>query len=216
MIDSCLHELKVKNVELLILTHFHADHVEGLPGLLKGRRVDQVWLTTEPTPADEFVRVQQWLGSIPSAQIYRGAKFKSKLISLEVVWPDQKPILESPANNASSAIVGSIHGHSFFSAGDLELAGQEMVLNRITGGVEILKVTHHGSKLQNEKLVQTLSPKLCLISVGADNPYGHPAPITLDLLGRNCGATARTDRSGTLTVVDSPLRVVSTRKSIWR
>jgi competence protein ComEC len=160
--------------------------------------------------------VQQWLGSIPSAQIYRGAKFKSRLISLEVVWPDQKPILESPANNASIAIVGSIHGHSFFSAGDLELAGQEMVLNRITGGVEILKVTHHGSKLQNEKLVQTLSPKLCLISVGADNPYGHPAPITLDLLGRNCGAIARTDRSGTLTVVDNPLRVVSTRKSIWR
>jgi competence protein ComEC len=216
LIDTCLHELKINNVELLILTHFHADHVEGLPGLLKGRRVDQVWLTTEPTPADEFTRVQQWLGSIPSAQIYRGAKFKSKLISLEVIWPDQKPILESAANNASISIVGSIHGHSFFSAGDLELAGQEMVLNRITGGVEILKVTHHGSKLQNEKLVQTLSPKLCLISVGADNPYGHPAPVTLDLLGRNCGATARTDRSGTLTVVDNPLRVVSTRKSIWR
>jgi competence protein ComEC len=216
LIDTCLHELKINNVELLILTHFHADHVEGLPGLLKGRRVDQVWLTTEPTPADEFTRVQQWLGSIPSAQIYRGAKFKSKLISLEVIWPDQNPILESPANNASISIVGSIHGHSFFSAGDLELAGQEMVLNRITGGVEILKVTHHGSKLQNEKLVQTLSPKLCLISVGADNPYGHPAPVTLDLLGRNCGATARTDRSGTLTVVDNPLRVVSTRKSIWR
>jgi competence protein ComEC len=216
LIDSCLHELKVKNVELLILTHFHADHVEGLPGLLKGRKVNQVWLTTEPTPADEFLRVQQWLGNIPSTQIYRGARFKSQFVSLEVVWPDQKPILESPANNASIAIVGSIHGHSFFSAGDLELAGQEIVLNRLTGGVEILKVTHHGSKLQNQKLVQTLSPKLCLISVGADNPYGHPAPVTLDLLGHNCGATARTDRSGTLTVVGNPLRVVSTRKSIWR
>jgi competence protein ComEC len=216
LIDECLHDLKITNIELLILTHFHADHVEGLPGLLKGRKVKKVWLTTEPTPADEFIRVKEWLGDVPNAQIYRGAKFKSKLISLEVIWPDQKPILESPANNASISIVGSIHGHSFFSAGDLELAGQEMVLNRITGGVEILKVTHHGSKLQNEKLVQTLSPKLCLISVGVDNPYGHPAPVTLDLLGNNCGAVARTDRSGTLTVVDNPLRVVSTRKSIWR
>jgi competence protein ComEC len=216
LIDNCLHELKVKNVELLILTHFHADHVEGLPGLLKGRKVQQVWLTTEPTPADEFLRVQQWLENTPSAQIYRGARFKSEFVSLEVIWPDQKPILESPANNASISIVGSIHGHSFFSAGDLESAGQEMVLNRITGGVEILKVTHHGSKLQNQKLMETLSPKLCLISVGADNPYGHPAPVTLDLLTHNCGAVARTDRSGTLIVVDNPLRVVSTRKSIWR
>ena len=216
LIDECLQELDVKNIELLILTHFHADHVEGLPGLLKGRNVKRVWLTTEPTPADEFTRVQNWLGNIPSSQIYRGARFNSRSISLEVIWPDMKPILESPANNASIAIVGSIHGHSFFSAGDLELAGQEMVLERITGGVEILKVTHHGSKLQNQKLVETLSPKLCLISVGADNPYGHPAPVTLGLLENNCVAIARTDRSGTLIVVDQPLRVVSTRASIWR
>lgn len=216
LINECLHDLKITNIELLILTHFHADHVEGLPGLLKGRKVKKVWLTTEPTPADEFIRVKEWLGDVPNTQIYRGASFKSRSISLEVIWPDMKPILESPANNASIAIVGSIYGHSFFSAGDLELAGQEMVLQRITGGVEIFKVTHHGSKLQNQKLIETLSPKLCLISVGADNPYGHPASVTLDLLGHNCGAVARTDRSGTLTVVDNPLRVVSTRKSIWR
>lgn len=117
LIDNCLHELKINNVELLILTHFHADHVEGLPGLLKGRKVQQVWLTTEPTPADEFTRVKNWLGSIPSAQIYRGATFKSPAISFEVIWPDLKPILESPANNASISIVGSIHGHSFFRQG---------------------------------------------------------------------------------------------------
>ena len=152
MIDECLHDLKITNIELLILTHFHADHVEGLPGLLKGRKVKKVWLTTEPTPADEFIRVKEWLGDVPNAQIYRGASFKSRSISLEVIWPDMKPILESPANNASIAIVGLIHGHSFFSAGDLELAGQEMVLQRLTGGVEIFKVTHHGSKLQYQKL----------------------------------------------------------------
>jgi len=216
LIDNCLHELKVKNIELLILTHFHADHVEGLPGLLKGRKVQQVWLTTEPTPADEFTRVKNWLEGIPSAQIYRGATFKSPDISFEVIWPDMKPILESPANNASISIVGLIYGHSFFSAGDLELASQEKVLERLTGEVEILKVAHHGSKLQNQKLVEKLSPKLCLISVGVDNPYGHPAPVTLELLSHNCGAIARTDRSGTLAVIDKPLRVVSTRKSIWR
>ncbi|MCX6425320.1 MAG: MBL fold metallo-hydrolase, partial [Actinobacteria bacterium] len=216
LIDNCLHELKVKNIELLILSHFHADHVEGLPGLLKGRTVKQVWMTTEPTPADEFTRVKNWLGGITSAQIYRGATFKSPAISFEVIWPDLKPILESPANNASISIVGSIHGHSFFSPGDLELASQEKVLERLTGKVEILKVAHHGSKLQNQKLVEKLSPKLCLISVGVDNPYGHPAPVTLRLLSHNCGAIARTDRSGTLAVIDKPLRVVSTRKSIWR
>jgi len=216
LIDNCLHELKVKNIELLILTHFHADHVEGLPGLLKGRKVQQVWLTTEPTPADEFTRVKNWLGDIPNTQVYRGATFKSPSISFEVIWPDIKPILESRANNASISIVGSIYGHSFFSAGDLELASQEKVLERLTGEVEILKVAHHGSKLQNQKLVEKLSPKLCLISVGVDNPYGHPAPVTLGLLSHNCRAIARTDHSGTLAVVDKPLRVVSTRKSIWR
>lgn len=89
-------------------------------------------------------------------------------------------------------------------------------MERLTGKVEILKVAHHGSKLQNQKLVEKLSPKLCLISVGVDNPYGHPAPVTLRLLSHNCGAIARTDRSGTLAVIDKPLRVVSTRKSIWR
>lgn len=216
LINNCLKDLQIKKVELLILTHFHADHVEGLPGVLQGREVRQVWLSTESTPVDEYERVQNWLVNIPSTQIYRGATFKTSNLSLEVIWPDQKPIIESPANNSSITVIGSVNGHSFFAGGDLELAAQEEVLKRLKGSVEILKVFHHGSKLQNQMLVEVLAPKLCLISVGMDNPYGHPSSSALDLFSRNCGAVARTDRSGTLMVLANPLRVISARKSIWR
>jgi competence protein ComEC len=64
-----------------------------------------------------------------------------------------------------------------------------------------MKVAHHGSALQDARLLRDVSPRLALISVGADNDYGHPAPSALRLL-RSVGAVvARTDQDGDLAVV---------------
>ncbi|MFC1400064.1 hypothetical protein [Streptacidiphilus sp. N1-5] len=68
--------------------------------------------------------------------------------------------------------------------------------------LDVLKVAHHGSAKQDPDLIRALAPRLALISCGAGNTYGHPAPVTLALL-RSLGATVlRTDLQGDLAVLD--------------
>jgi competence protein ComEC len=62
-------------------------------------------------------------------------------------------------------------------------------------------VAHHGSAYQDPRLLAATRPRIALISVGADNDYGHPAPATLRALHRSGALVARTDRDGTLVVV---------------
>jgi competence protein ComEC len=59
-VDSCLRRLGVARVPIVLLTHLHADHVEGLPGVLRGRRVGEVGLGSYGEPADELARVRGW------------------------------------------------------------------------------------------------------------------------------------------------------------
>jgi competence protein ComEC len=71
------------------------------------------------------------------------------------------------------------------------------------GVVDVLKVAHHGSAYQAPELLSAVRPRVALISAGADNDYGHPAPSTLRALRRAGTLVGRTDRDGTLVVVGS-------------
>ena len=90
--------------------------------------------------------------------------------------------------------------------GDVEPAAARLVdqaLRQLPDGpsVDVLKVAHHGSSLQDPVLVHDAAPRLALISVGADNDYGHPAPSTVRLLQSTGAIVARTDQLGDLAVV---------------
>jgi competence protein ComEC len=77
-------------------------------------------------------------------------------------------------------------------------------------GVDVLKVAHHGSAHQDPDLIRRAAPRLALISAGADNSYGHPAPGTLAALRAGGAVVLRTDHDGALAVTgraDGPLEV---------
>jgi competence protein ComEC len=79
--------------------------------------------------------------------------------------------------------------------------------------VDVLKVPHHGSAHQDPDLLAAVRPRLALVSVGLDNDYGHPAPVTLHAIHDEGAVLGRTDRDGTLVVVGdrSHLRLVTRR-----
>ena len=66
--------------------------------------------------------------------------------------------------------------------------------------VDVLKVAHHGARNGGTALFEALEPPLALVSVGADNDYGHPAPATLRALAEHGSMVARTDELGTVGV----------------
>ena len=79
----------------------------------------------------------------------------------------------------------------------------------------MLKVAHHGSRLQDPQLVAAAHATVALISVGAGNTYGHPAGATLALLRGSGTAAFRTDQRGDIAIIrdgSSPLRVLTTRR----
>jgi competence protein ComEC len=86
--------------------------------------------------------------------------------------------------------------------GDVEPPAQLALLTTWTAGtVDVLKVAHHGSAYQSPALLAAVRPRVAVISVGADNDYGHPAPRTLRTLRRLGALVRRTDRDGTVAVV---------------
>jgi competence protein ComEC len=209
--DACLRSLGVTRIPLLILSHFHADHVEGLPGVLHGRSVGAVEVTTLGTPAAEQSRVLHWAVSagVPVLSAVPGEhRTAGPTTAWDVLWPDAPLGPATPgANNASIALLVTLTGPAgplrLALLGDLEPPAQAALLHhgRVPGRVDVLKVAHHGSANQDWALTEELHPRLALISCGADNPYGHPAPRTVDRLGALGATVLRTDRSGDLAVL---------------
>ncbi|MER7842764.1 ComEC/Rec2 family competence protein [Kitasatospora sp. NPDC096077] len=207
--DRCLRDLGVTTVRLLLLTHFHADHVEGVPGVLRGRQVGAVEGTVLDDPPGEAARVAAWAAGagVPLLRAGRGERRSAGAeLSWDVVWPDRGAVVDVPgANNASVALVVSLAGGLRMALlGDLEPPAQSALSGRL-GRVDVLKVAHHGSAHQDWDLTGALRPRLALISCGEGNAYGHPSPRTVDRL-RALGATVlRTDRAGDIAVTgDSP------------
>jgi competence protein ComEC len=117
--DACLKALGVKEIPLLILTHFHADHVEGLPGLLKRRSVGQVWVSNNTDPIFESARVQSWLKGVPISVVTRGMQSAVSNVSIKVLWPltttqqfASNPGDGSAINNSSIAVMITSPGNS--------------------------------------------------------------------------------------------------------
>ena len=216
--DACLRRLGVTEIPLLVLTHFHADHVGGLAGALRGRRVGAIEVTDLDQPV-EGVREVRDLAAARHVEVRRASYGASEVLGplrWQELAPSEPPSSESgsPPNDASIVLLVQTRGTRILLMGDEEQSSQEQ-LWRVTGGVlraDVLKVAHHGSARQDPEVVRGVHARLGLISVGAGNDYGHPAPSTLALLHDAGIRVGRTDRGGDLAVVvDHGLREVSRR-----
>ena len=208
-VDKCLKNLGIKEIPLLILSHFHADHVAGLSGVLKGRRVHQVWISNNLEPELQSRLVLNLLKKSQIVRVQKGLTAQVGNIQLKVLWPEATtrtfevlPGDGSAINNSSVAVIAQTTDWSLFSAGDLEPPAQHELINSVEP-VDIYKLSHHGSKYQDEGLMKALSAQIALISVGAKNPYDHPAKESIDSLTRLGTQVFRTDTDGAIAVTAS-------------
>jgi competence protein ComEC len=216
-VDRCLRTLGITRIPLLLLTHEHADHVEGLPGVLDGRAVGAIETTTDTDPQGETARVRRWAAEarVPLVRAVPGEQRSLGELHWQVLWPDGPLGPDTPGpNNASVALLVTAPGLRMAFLGDLEPPAQSRLLEHLSAfpglrRLDVLKVAHHGSAKQDADLIRALAPRLALISVGLGNSYGHPAQSTLDLL-RSVGSTVlRTDTDGELAVTDEGGRLAT-------
>jgi len=204
-IDGCLDRLEVDDVPLVVLTHFHADHVDGLAGVLDGRHVGAVETTGLLDPASGVDEVARALpGTAPAPAAY-GLTRRVGDVTLQAVWPrpgGRTDPAESAANNASVVLVAEVSGIRILLTGDVEPSAQSALADDLAGlRVDVLKVPHHGSRHQDTAWLTSLGARLALVSVGEGNDYGHPAPDLLDALESAGMQVWRTDMSGDVAVL---------------
>ena len=213
--DACLDRLEVTAVPLLVLTHFHADHVGGVAGVLDDREVGEVEGTGLLDPPEGAQATGRAVGREPAPAAY-GLTRRVGEVTLQTVWPrpgaGPSDPAESAPNNASVVLVAEVAGVRVLLTGDVEPSAQRALARDLAGlHVDVLKVPHHGSRHQDLDWLTSLRARLALVSVGEDNDYGHPAPELLSTLSAAGASVWRTDVSGDVVVVveDGELGVVA-------
>ncbi len=227
--DACLRRLGVRRLDLVVLTHFHADHVDGLPGVLAGRDAGAVLVSPLARPTASAAAVQRLAAAegLPVGVAWVGQQGRAGGGDWAVQWqviaasgggghggghgaagedPEGSVVNESTVA-LDVTVTGPGGSVRAVLLGDLETQGQQALAARLSSTtdpdarpVDVVKVAHHGSAKQSEHLYRVLGARVGLVGVGTGNDYGHPAPSALALLRRSGTAALRTDLSGDVVV----------------
>ena len=197
--DTCLDALGIERIDLLVLTHFHADHVGGLGPVLAGRDVVRAVVSPFRAPGEQADRALDALDAagVPTDIGLVGAHGQAAAVRWTVLWPDRmtrgtvQDATGQEINDASIVVLLEAPDLSVLALGDIEPTAQDALLVGVrrwmSSPPDVVKVAHHGSAHQSEPLARWLGSPLALVSAGADNDYGHPAPSTIELY-RSAGA----------------------------
>lgn len=224
LLSACLDLLGVRQVDALVLTHFHADHVGGLDAILGQVPVAVAYVTPVRDPPADADKVLGRLTAenIPTYAVTSGDQLvlgDRGQVRAEVVWPprhlsavpgeaaapdpgggERNPGLG--ANNGSVVLDLTVDGIRMLFTGDIEPEAARGVRRALAGErFDILKVAHHGSAAQDKALVTGVGATVALIGVGGDNTFGHPSRTALSLLAETGTVVLRTDQDGTYAVV---------------
>jgi competence protein ComEC len=186
----------VSGLAAVVVTHDQSDHAGGLEELVGTVPIHRLLFAV---PGADVVREARAVG-VRATSIAAGSTIESGALRLEALWPPPA-VLDGPPsgdlNRSALVLLGRWRRFSILLTADAE--AEAVPLD--PGAIDVLKVAHHGSDDAGlGALLDRTTPRLAVISVGADNPYGHPTPGTLATLSERRVPTLRTDRDGDVTI----------------
>lgn len=203
-------------IDLVILTHPHADHISGLIEVLKRYQIGEILTTDAVHTSSEYL---EWLEvirdkEIPFTVVQTGqSKDLDAKTKLKILWPEEKYEGEKVNNLNNTSVVGKLifDRFSVLLSGDAEEEVQAQLLSDQAADLpsNILKIPHHGSSnAALEDFFQLVNPDVAVISVGESNKFGHPAKTTLDKLEEIGAKILRTDQN-------SRIEIISDGQTFW-
>jgi competence protein ComEC len=208
-----------RKIDLVILTHPHADHFFGMFYVLERYQIGAFateQLANKTEAYEELLRKLKQQ-NVPSTFVSSGAQWKLGQTKVAVVGPTQKYLKQtSPGGTigerkefASVVIEVSYGTFSALLTGDSQVQGLEDAVPQLHNSIDVLHVPHHGSGSGLDKeILEELQPSLAVVSVGAENRYNHPHPQIMELLQSQQIQSLRTDQKGDI--------VIESNGQMWR
>jgi competence protein ComEC len=189
-IIDALSDEAVEALAAAVLTHDDLDHAAGMEDVLGEVPVDSFAYGF----ARRGVRAAARDAGARLIRVVEGDAIRSGSLRVDVLWPP-RGLAPAPddLNATSLVLLARWHGFTILLSGDAE--AELAPVN--PGPVDVLKVAHHGSEDAGlAQLLDRIRPAAAVISVGEDNPYGHPTQATLTTLAEHRVPVLRTDADG--------------------
>jgi competence protein ComEC len=200
LMDACLTRLHIATIPLLVLTHLHADHVDGLSGVLAGRTVGAIGVGPDRDAVAGWRTVTGLAAArgIPVVGLPKGTRWASGRLEFEVLGPEGAfRGTDSDENNDSVVLMAQVSGIRILMTGDVQNEAQQQLLDDgVDLRADVLEQPHHGSAKVLPAFVGAVRPDVSVIGVGRDNDYGQPSPKALAQLSGLGSAVLRTDLQG--------------------
>jgi competence protein ComEC len=215
---AILREQSVDDIDIMVASHADADHIGGLITVLHDNNIPVKEVYYNGYPGSTLT----WLNFV-DAVIAEGVTLTAAQFPQTYTWGvttvhilNPAPGLVNPDTNDASIVILLIYGATrFLFTGDISSTIEATVVARSTPiAAEILKVAHHGSAYSSSpEFLAEVSPADAVISVG-DNPYGHPADVTLTRLLGAGARIWRTDLQGNINVTSDGMTYAITASTI--
>jgi competence protein ComEC len=203
-----------RTIELVVLTHPHADHLTGLVEVLKRYKVEQALY---PDLDDGSPLYREWLGLVEEDSQGTIAQAGEEInlgdgVIIEVLNPQVPPLAGTDSDIDNNGVVLRLTDGrvSFLLTADIQWEGEfELLARGAELGSSVLKVAHHGSKTSTTpEFLDEASPRVAVISVG-ENSFGHPSDEVIERLEQKLGEANiyRTDQQGTIEFITDGQRL---------
>lgn len=208
----------VTQIDYVVATHPHLDHIGGLPDVMKAFPVSEIWMPTIPeTDQPTTTGYISFLTAISEKQIpvkYPGegeVLINQDGLIVTCLTPDDLPngSMDATDLNIYSLVLRVDYGTtSFLFTGDTQTAvEEEMIEHGSNLDCDVVKISHHGSSDANDTGTLNMeSPKYAIICVG-ENEYGHPHDVVLERLEARGITVYRTDNEGTITITSDGMNI---------
>ncbi|MCT4621179.1 MAG: DNA internalization-related competence protein ComEC/Rec2 [Marinisporobacter sp.] len=196
----------IGKIHIMILSHIHKDHIDGLIGVAKHLKVENLIMGTDYYQSEDLKRLKENCSS-QKTKVYQCLKNDEidieKNLKIKILHPGKSLILSSgdDINNNSLIVLMEYKGYNILFTGDIEAEGEQEILESYPNlSVDLLKVAHHGSNSSStDEFLEVVKPTIAVIQVGK-NVHGHPHKNILNRLKENSAAVFRNDKDGAVIV----------------